>query len=575
MKDYKDKYLKYKHKYLTIIKQRKQIGGNNILNFIFCNYPYEKEFDKDKLKIKFEEKNYTVEMIGKNIIIYHSDSDFLQIYVNINCTTSIKVIEMKNTYDLLKILMQILKIPYSWSNDQMSENSILYYNKWIEVNNEHILFDMIKETAMINYNFSLGIIEKIYEKKIYSINFIWLRTVSFSEKCFSISGHEDNYYSLNTISDFLLLENNDFFKKLINWSLHNDNSIINFWVDFQQLKIETIINLYLLFGYFNSNLKTNIYLRDVWTLKIANYMNKKYPNILEKGTGHSLIMRVDLYKCIISVEELNNCKYSVFADLDMESIGEDIILCKNNLEILNRIGLILTKLSDGMLFENGFQILGSENTFVKNKIIETFNIMLIERTMNICNKTLIIKKSNIEQLVFHLYNQMYKYLYYTLGYGMLFTNIEKIKKVEIEKDILPILDLIEETSYRYKDSKSLIYISFDLFKNKEVNNSFLQNYENIQELIDQIIKSLIKDNLCNYLTELRHYVRQTKRNVSETLLYKKCNEGNFTERNFIELLTICPVKNDDLIIFEDISILPVSKQNWPFDMYKKYTKVQK
>ena len=73
---------------------------------------------------------------------------------------------------------------------------------------------------------------------------------------------------------------------------------------------------------------------------------------------------------------------------------------------------------------------------------------------------------------------------------MLFTNIEKIKKVETEKDILPILDLIEETSYRYKDSKSLIYISFDLFKIKEVNDSFLQNYENIQELIEQIINHL-------------------------------------------------------------------------------------
>ena len=79
--------------------------------------------------------------------------------------------------------------------------------------------------------------------------------------------------------------------------------------------------------------------------KNINDMNSKYPDILPKCTCYSLILRVDLYKCIICVEELDRHTYSLFADLDMKPIGQDEILSENNVRILNRIGLVLSKYS--------------------------------------------------------------------------------------------------------------------------------------------------------------------------------------------------------------------------------------
>lgn len=566
MISYQKKYYKYKKKYLEL---KKQLGGNMIDNF-FEKYPYYKEkIDEEKIKIKFEDKDFNVVIIDKCVIIYNDIGDNLEYHYLENCTTSISIEKINNTEKLLNLILEIFNIPYSYSNIKINDDFEPFFDIYIYLNKSHELYYTINNVLSSKFNIILGISNDLLTDKLYSINFIWLRIKSFTEICFSINGTEDINVDLTSIDNILKLQENSFFIKLINWSRNNPEALINFWIDNTQVNLITLINLRLVFDVLNRNLGLNLCIRNIWSLNITRVMDEKYPEVLPKGTGHSLIMRVDLYKCIIGIEELERHMYSVFADLDMKPVGPDIILSSSNINILNRIGIVLTKLNFNDLFENGFQILGSSIPKNKLAIIETFKIMLIERTMFICKNIKKIEQFNIQQLVYHLYQQMYNYLYFKCGYGLLYYifDIKPIKIKNNEDMENYIKKNIFENSYEYLNLTDIYYISFDLFDNPRIYDLFSDNYENIEELIQFIKENVKKDKLCDYVKKLRFIVKKTLGDTSKSPLVKKCLSDDF---DYYELLCNCQVKEDDLIIFDDLTTLPPSKHDWPFRMNKKY-----
>lgn len=564
---YQKKYLKYKSKYLEL---KKQLGGN-LLNDFFIKYPFEKEkISENIIKIKFDELFFDVYIDGdlKIINITNDVDDMLTCYYLDNCTSSLYIENFKNTKGLLDVVLKILNIPFSFSNKKICDECIEFNNQYIYLNKEHELYSSMNKILSLDFDISVGLSKDLLTEKLYSINFIWLRTVSFTEKCFSIMGSDDIYTNISSIENILKLQENDFFNKLINWSKNNANALVNFWIDNTQVKIETLINLRLVFDVLNRHLGLNLCIRDIWSLKITREMNDKYPGILPKATGHSLIMRVDLYKCIIGIEELERHTYSVFADLDMKQIGQDIILSEQNISILNRIGLVLTKLNYDVMFENGFQILGSTNYKIRTVVIETFKLMLIERTMIICTKIKRINQYSVQQLVYHLYQPMYNCLYFKCGYGILYDTLDKPIKINNDEYIENYINkLFFDESLSYTDN-NLYYVSFDLFDNPAtINDTFLDVYENYAEFIKTIKDNINKDKLCDYLKTLRYGFMKTYGNPENWKVIKECLSEDFNYDLFSE---ICQVKEDDLIIFDDPTTLPPTKHEWPFHMYKKY-----
>jgi hypothetical protein len=436
----------------------------------------------------------------------------------------------------------------------------------------------LKNVLSPAYNTKLGISNDLLKPKLYSINFMWVRTHSYTEKCFSINGNLDTFTNINTIENILKLQSDEFFNKLITFSKNNPNALTNFWIDATQLNISTLINLRLIFDIFNRNLGTNLCVRDVWSLEITNTINLKYPNILPKCSGFSLILKVDLYKCIICVEELTRHTYSVFADIDMLPIGEDEILSSTNVDILNRIGLVLTKV--GPIYENGFQILGSTVEYIRKSVILSFNIMMIERSVLILQKMLENNFNNerfkraTEEFVFYLYRAMYKFLYFACGYGMYYVNGKKINYDPFNSEDFDGKILLEEI----KDNADIFikdkmidystlfnfgnYISYELFESgKKINELFPQEI-NDTDLFTMIDKHTTYDSRRKYCVTLRMTNKQDLISMEDRIIMCTSIETR--------LLKQCPVKENDLILFKNPHTLQKSANNWPFTMCKKY-----
>jgi hypothetical protein len=560
---YKTKYYKYKHKYLEL---KNQIGGSLTLNDFYEKYPYSKEkIDETEIQVSFLNKKYKVKF--KNDKYYITEEigeekkEIIEMSTFMNCQDmNLGIIYSCSNDLLLNIVLETFNLSYVYSDKQM-RSDILLNGMHILLNKKHNLYCELNRVLSDNFDVVNGICKDIFIKKSYSINFMWLRVDSYTEKCLSILGNEDDFFEINTLDKVLKFKENPFFNKLISWSKLNQNAIINFWIDSTQLRISTIINLRLVFDLINRAEKICLCVRDIWSLKIVEDLNKRYPNILPKCTGYSLIMRVDLYKCIINVEDLEKYTYSVFADIDMLPIDENEIFSQNNISILNEIGLILSKIS--YEFENGFQILGSTIEKTRKGVIDAFKIMMIERTMIICTKFIMDeskKNKSLDQLVYILYNSMYRFLYYKCGWGIyyFFYQDSYIKSREDNDDKLieSITSFTKTATYIQDNNKYGFYISYELLNvKKEMIDKIFVDSLSEKEIIVKIRENTSATNICKYYNSLR----TLRTNSSKKYIVKWCK--NIDTFNFN--LNFLPVKEKHLILFEGSEILKMSEEKWP------------
>jgi hypothetical protein len=556
---------------------KNKIKPESLQSFNLINL--EKKKVDEHLYFSYEDKEYEILDDDRILVIKSSDSDFiLKFQIADTCAHYISVLEYKNSKNILDLMLKMHNSLFSISSQKICEECITFNNKYIYINDTNKLCCLLKNVLSPAYNNQLGISNDLLKPKLYSINFIWLRTHSYTEICFSINGNLDTFTNINTIENILKLQTDKFFNKLITFSKNNPDALTNFWIDSKQLKTHTLINLRLIFDIFNRNLGTNLCIRDVWSLESTKAINIKYPNILPKCSGFSLILKVDLYKCIIGVEELTRHTYSVFADIDMLPIDKDKILSTTNIDILNRIGLVLTKISG--IYENGFQILGSTIEHIRNSVILSFNIMMIERTMlilqqmqenNFNNDTF---KTASEQLVYGLYRSMYKFLYFVCGYGMYYVNTHKINYNPFTPEHFDSKFLLDELKtnatnfmmYRMSDVSVFNdfgkYISYELFESgKEINQLFPQNIDHV-DLLEIINKNTTVDLRKKYCAGLRAAYKDTVK-IEDQIIRCAMDDKDFILK--------CPVKENDLILFDDSHILPQSSHNWPFAMCKKYS----
>jgi hypothetical protein len=221
---------------------------------------------------------------------------------------------------------------------------------------------------------------------------------------------------------------------------------------------------------------------------------------------------------------------------------------------------------------------GSTIDNVKQGLIETFNIMMIERTMMICDELkkrgLIllsevneINNKKIEQLVYLLYHSMYKFLYYNCGHGLYYiysaeqyiklskpTNNEILNILQI--NIKKILDKFDELTYKIPEdilNDVGIYIS-----NKIIND--MMHFNEImsrEEIITELNKNT-HDSILTYFSKLR--INSKKLTELNTLIFDDSKKIIF---NNLEKLA---VEEKHLILFEDALILPTSEKNWPVRM---------
>lgn len=527
----------------------------------FNKISFPKEKQENKFYFTFDSKTYKIldSDDPDDIVIQLEDKIILKFKLFLYCMHFTLIKEYDDSLTLLNEILKMYNLTFAKSDFKICDKCIEFNNEYIYLNETHELYDVIRNVlSKESYLTDLGISKDLLTEKLYSINFIWLRINSFTEICFSIMGEDDTWNDINSVENIMKLQTNDFFVKLINFSKNNPNSLVNFWIDCTQVKTETIINLRLVFDTLNRNLGLNLCVRDVWNLKITNTMNEKYPDILPKCSGISLILKVDLYKCIICVEELERHTYSVFADLDMKPIGQDIILSGNCLRILNRIGLVLTNIAN--IFENGFQILGSTIPKIRCGVIETFNIFLIERTMVILSlfknthhlyySNESYYKTKTEQLVYVLYKPMYKYLYYTCGHGLYYVSGRKIITTLSKEELNDLRENDFEFVDKYLNGTAELtnfgwYISYELINDKMNFSDEMEEYE----IIQQIKKYNSDEQIKNYKDSLA--------------------DVHTSATNIIGL----PVKKTDLISFEDKKTLPTSSRKWPFTMCKKYIKL--
>jgi hypothetical protein len=547
---------------------------------LFNSISLEKRKVDENLYFISDGTQYEILEDNKRIVIKNSsDSDFILKFKIIDtCVHYILVEEYNNSKNVLDLILKINNCLFSISDHKICEECIIFYNKYIYINNTHKLYCLLKNILSPTYNSQLGISNDLLKSKLYSINFMWIRMYSYTEHCFSINGNLDTFTNINTIENILKLQSDEFFNKLITFSKNNPNALTNFWIDSTQLNISTLINLRLIFDIFNRNLGTNLCIRDVWSLEITNTNNLKYPNILPKCSGFSLILKVDLYKCIIGVEELTRHTYSVFTDIDMLPIGEDEILSSTNVDILNRVGLVLTKIND--FYENGFQILGSTIEHIRKSVILSFSIMMIERTMLILQK---MQENNFnderfkivsEQTVFYLYESMYKFLYFVCGYGMYYVNKQKINYDPFDSkefDSGFILEEIKDNARNFMKNQMNDpdvlnnfgnYISYELFESgKKINELFPQNIDSV-DLLEIINKNTTDDLIKKYCMSLCITHRYKEVSMEDRII--RCAVINE------EFIQKCPAKDNDLILFDDPRTLQKTLRNWPFTMCKKY-----
>lgn len=428
----------YAKKFNKYISKLKQSGGGEIIYklILFENVHVNKmKNSENTILYTIHDKHYNIienmniiiiENIGK-INIMHKCADLLYGHFEISgeITDDVKII--------LFDIMESLNLTLIESDVQIFDDFILFKSLFIYLNSKHNLHHLIKK-VLINYNDELGISNDQYvkeseETKKYSINLLWI----FKNKLnYCLSFMNDIPYNFNSRDNIQhFIDTDESVQKIILWSHMNPAGKVNFWIDTNLLDAHTIINMKIIFYILNEMYPHKIYLKDLHKLRTTNEINIGYHNVFngEDGFITPIYFRVDLYKAILLLEELKNCvTYAVVLDMDMIPQSNEILFSENTLKSLNTVGFVM---AGGLRekYENGFQILGSENPKIKEIIIDAINKILIKMNVVLCNY-LISKKiltdesyssyiDSFSQNIYASYRFMFKYIFYKLEKGYL------------------------------------------------------------------------------------------------------------------------------------------------------------
>jgi hypothetical protein len=289
-----------------------------------------------------------------------------------------------------------------WIYKEKKETELVLPNKtiWEIEGRQFFDDDILRELIIKNYND--GILEFKYintYKDEYNVNL----------NDFTITQDKYKYkiYKINYI---------DYITK---WAILNPESQINLWYDSSFVTPSAIINTLKLFYIFNSKNPdaARIHLMDISTLDIFNSINSKYPYIfkdiyikeniqkdpegkilskkfsINDKEGINLItplyFRVDLLRCMIAYDLIkqNKCEYFIYSDLDLLPQSKDFILSSNIRNSLNTFGIVLGK--QDSRYENSFQIFGTDNWSLKDKLIDNIYSELIIKSCELVKEYLI------------------------------------------------------------------------------------------------------------------------------------------------------------------------------------------
>jgi hypothetical protein len=157
---------------------------------------------------------------------------------------------------------------------------------------------------------------------------------------------------------------------------------------------------------------------------------------------------------------------------------------------------------------------------------------------------------------------MYKFLYYECGYGLYYiyysTEDKLLQITDTNKNEL--LVQLEKNAESFRPGRTEVlkntglYISFEII-NESMKFTPLMTWKELEEQITKATPDSIRD----YKKSLRK---------SRYIL----DDSKYLSIFRLENLYHLPVKEDDLILFHDDTILPQSKSDWPVAMCKKYIK---
>lgn len=144
--------------------------------------------DLKTINIIFNEIIYNVTMENNYFIITNDDGHKLNFKFVDACFPFITIKKCISTFELLTDILKTVNVLYAYSTENINDSMISYNGTWVLLNDNSDLFSFFYEIFSLDYNINLGILNDFATSKLYSISFIWLRTVSFTEKCFSIMG---------------------------------------------------------------------------------------------------------------------------------------------------------------------------------------------------------------------------------------------------------------------------------------------------------------------------------------------------------------------------------------------------
>lgn len=184
-----------------------------------------------------------------------------------------------------------------------------------------------------------------------------------------------------------------------------------------------------------------IVIRDIHTLDLVKENSDVFASPIPT------YFRVDLSRVIAAYEDLMNGKtpWFIFANLNMPPIDQQELFDERTLGYMDRFGIVMRQKPSGTL-ENSFFIMGGRN----KSLMSATKLALID--LNIGRGKLALKEggyyrpsrgnsiSNLEQMVYDSYPDMFIYFYALEGYGQLFQS----KGYSSRSEVLSLTNIIVE-----------------------------------------------------------------------------------------------------------------------------------
>ena len=342
--DYKNKYLKYKLKYLSLYKNL--IGSASpdlnsikyIINFLWMN---KIPNTTQKYIIPFKITNYkTINYLRIDL----PDFNILSNYINI--------IEWCKKNNEAKI--------YLW-HDFPPESNIIIQNTEFLINSlasNSSLLELIKNIYKIyklvdcvDRLFRDGVdkTDKLYEKEF---DFMTNEKLNYLKIYYT---YNESFNRINFTGKFK--EDLEFIKSQLNYN--SDNELITFTDSNQPTFLHNLE--------FHSVLELNIWNNPELKSKISlmDFGFSKDKMIIESEYLLPVYFRVDLVRLIILYElaESNKDSYIIYADLDTIPLDKELIFTQKSIDLLNDYGLVLPGGGLMVPYENSLHVLaGEENT---------------------------------------------------------------------------------------------------------------------------------------------------------------------------------------------------------------------